>query len=211
MKKKLVFLIILICFSTLIIGLHDTMIFGTEYSDIPSSFTFTIVEPAVNESLACNGYTGDFQQWDVKYGSSPYLDAIDDNDSHDAPGRAYIYEEKNANQNEGWFTFNNTNQKGGNLTVNLTFRASCIDGDGDGFCVYYDVTGSPSGFGTIGPLVQINSLTYVNITVTLPGTFRVTEVNNMHIYLKTTSDGGGDERWVDYVIMTIYRGPPIIT
>lgn len=208
MKKKLVFLIILICFSTLVIGLHDTMIHGTEYSDIPSLFTFTILEPPVNESLACNGFTGNFMQWDVAYGSNPYLDSIDDNDSHDAPGRAYIYENKNVNQNEGWFVFNKTKQKGGNLTVNLTFRASCLDGDGDGFSVYYDVTGSPTGFGTAGPLVQINSSTYVNITVALPGTFRATEVNNMHINLKTQNDGTGHERWVDYVIMTIYRGPP---
>jgi hypothetical protein len=204
-KKKLVFLIVLICILTFITGFQNAMIFGTQHAEIKSGFTMNFYQSLVNESLACNGYTGTFQEWDQRIGASPYLNASDDNDNHDAPGGAFIKEESNANQDEGWFTFNDTTEIGCNLTVNFTFRASCLDGDNDGFYVHYDITGSDPGTGTEGPLVQIASTTYTNITVTLPGKYNVTEVNNMRILLHTDNQGGGDERWVDYVVMTIYR------
>jgi hypothetical protein len=204
-KKKLVFLIILICILTFITGFQNAMIFGTQYAEIKSGFTMNFYQSLVNESLACNGYTGTFQEWDERVGSSPYLNASDDNDNHDAPGRAYIKEERDANKDEGWFTFNDTSEIGCNLTVNFTFRASCVDGDNDGFYVYYDETGSDPGTGTQGPLVLIASTTYINRTVTLTGTFTANEVNNMRIMLQTEKDTQMDDIYVDYVNMTIYR------
>ncbi len=206
MKKKLVFLILIISFLFLLSGFRNIKIYGTEYLETKCNYSFIINQTMVDESLSCNGYTGTFQEWDDRVGNSPYLDAIDDNDTHDAVGGAYIVEYNNANKDEGWFTFNDTSEVGFGFTVNFTFRVSCIDGDNDSFYVFYDETGSDPGTGTQGPFVSIASTTYINKTVTLPGTFNATEVNNMRIMLRTSNEAQGDNRYVDYVNMTIYRG-----
>jgi len=157
----------------------------------------------VDEWLSVASYTGDLQDWDarVNNGDATYLLAADDDMA--THSGSYIHEENNANQEEGWFTFDDTSETGSGFTVNFTFRVASADADNDGFYVHYDTTG---GAGIEGPLVAINSVdTYVYRTVELGGTFTDTQVNNMRIFLHTNNDGQGDDRWVDHCKMGINR------